>query len=665
MKDRRVATALLGAGLVVRLAAIVAAKDHPLVASPIMDARGYHLWAADIASGNVLGAEVFYQAPLYPYLLGAVYAIFGVSVPAALALNVLLETAALAILHAAARRLFGATAACATLALGVAYGLFLFDVVQVGKSSLDLLLVAALVHALITADARRAGSPADGAPPRPAPAYRWLRVGAVLGLGALNRGNLLLVAPPLALRAALRAGPSARARAAAPLALAAGLAAAVAPVTARNVLVAHDLVLTSAHGGFNFYLGNHERADGASKRVPFVRENPEHEPYDALEVASRAMGRPLRQSEVSSWWTRRALAWIAGHPGDALRLYIRKLHLLTSAYELPDSLDPRFLAQRVPFLGLPWVTYGLVLPLGLLGLALARRDRRPSSPIPLLLVAFTASLLPFYVFARYRLPLVPLLMIPAGHALVALGQALRSRSRAALAGLALLPAMALVHATPSGIDTTLSVSEANLGNLLAQQGRLPEALAEYDRALAERPSYTNARYGRSAVLRRLGRKKEAESELHAVLAAEPENWFALYDVGRLLLERGENDAAARAFAEATRIWPAEAPLHFAHGVALRRLGRPREAATAFRDALARDAAFDEARWNLALLLFDLGERGAARSELRALLARKPGDAEATAMLQRFEDGATEPPAAAGAPPTATTPRAPASPAVPR
>ena len=41
------------------------------------DARRYDAWAAEIAAGDLMGREVFYQAPLYPYFLGTIYTITG------------------------------------------------------------------------------------------------------------------------------------------------------------------------------------------------------------------------------------------------------------------------------------------------------------------------------------------------------------------------------------------------------------------------------------------------------------------------------------------------------------------------------------------------------------------------------------------------------------
>ena len=41
------------------------------------DARGYDQWAQRLAGGDWIGTDVFYQAPLYPYFLGAIYALAG------------------------------------------------------------------------------------------------------------------------------------------------------------------------------------------------------------------------------------------------------------------------------------------------------------------------------------------------------------------------------------------------------------------------------------------------------------------------------------------------------------------------------------------------------------------------------------------------------------
>ena len=379
---------------------------------------------------------------------------------------------------------------------------------------------------------------------------------------------------------------------------------------------------------------------------------------DSQLVASREAGRSLRPSEVSAWWTRKGIAWLARHPADALGLYARKLWLLASADEIPDSVDYRFVRRGVPLLALPWVSYGVLLPLALAGLFIARRERVPLGPLPFLLASVALSLLPFYIFSRYRLPLVPLFLPAAAYALVAFARAARAAlaSRSAIpsprtvsaAALLALAAMALVAIPPPWVDRSFAVSHANLGNVLAEQGRIEEAIACYDSALAEQPDYLNARLTRAGLYRRTGRAALAESELRAIIAADAGEWYARYDLARILLDRegdaGAAEEAASQLEQARGIWPHEPELAFALGIALRRLGRSAEAIAAFREAVSLAPAHDDARWNLALMLIEASAEGtagdggsAARAEalehLRVLRARRPQDRRVDEALQ--------------------------------
>src|SRR5262245_30995020 len=64
---RRDAWLIAGAALAVRLAHLWAMRNSALFALLLGDARSYDSWAQQIASGDWLGHDVFYQAPLYAY----------------------------------------------------------------------------------------------------------------------------------------------------------------------------------------------------------------------------------------------------------------------------------------------------------------------------------------------------------------------------------------------------------------------------------------------------------------------------------------------------------------------------------------------------------------------------------------------------------------------
>jgi Tfp pilus assembly protein PilF len=84
-------------------------------------------------------------------------------------------------------------------------------------------------------------------------------------------------------------------------------------------------------------------------------------------------------------------------------------------------------------------------------------------------------------------------------------------------------------------------------------GRLEEALAALDEAVAADPSFTRARAARGHTLRQLGRLDEALEVITGVLAEEPENAIALATKGTLLQETGRPEEARAAFERALAV----------------------------------------------------------------------------------------------------------------
>ena len=65
------------AALALRLAHLAWLRHTPVFVVLIGDALQYDAWARQIAGGQWIGTEVFYQTPLYPYLLAIVFKLAG------------------------------------------------------------------------------------------------------------------------------------------------------------------------------------------------------------------------------------------------------------------------------------------------------------------------------------------------------------------------------------------------------------------------------------------------------------------------------------------------------------------------------------------------------------------------------------------------------------
>src|SRR2546427_1166399 len=212
--------------------------------------------------------------------------------------------------------------------------------------------------------------------------------------------------------------------------LVAGLLVALGPVAVRNRAVSGEWVLVSSHGGLNFYIGNNAEADGTYRSIPGIAPDIEGQIRDARAVAETAAGRPLRASEVSSHFYRRAGEWIARRPGAALRLFLRKLAYCFNAVDLSLNYSYAYYSRdEATLLRALVVGPGLLVPLGFFGLAAVprRAGGRGFWTWAAFVPVYAVSVAAFFVSGRYRLPLLVPLCVGAGATVVSLVDAARAR----------------------------------------------------------------------------------------------------------------------------------------------------------------------------------------------------------------------------------------------
>ncbi len=443
------------------------AAHDPFFTRPSVDERMYHEWAQQVAAGDWLGDRVFLNGPLYPYLLGALYAVAGPSLYAARAAHALIGTLTCVLTWWVGRRRFSPAVALGAAALvAVSQMLVFYDsVLTVDALCVPLALLAA--GSAIAAEDR----PGWG---------RWLAAGAITGLGALARPNLVLVGVLCALWAAVRQRDRAvLARAGWLAAFALGVLVCVAPVTWRNYAVSGDFVPITYSGGMNLFLGNNPDARGTFGVPRLFPRSAADDPWEQREAfettAEEVLGRELRPSEVSRFWSGEALRFVQEYPREWARLLWRKIELATNAFE-PWNIRSYALTREFSApLRLPLVGFGMIAPLALAGLALTAARWRELVPLYAVLAMVLVTLLAFFVLARYRIPAVPVLSLFAGAAIAEGAARLRARTaRAAraVALAALLAALAGVWVHRGVVRDDLSIAYFNLGNRYRELVRL-------------------------------------------------------------------------------------------------------------------------------------------------------------------------------------------------
>lgn len=602
--------------------------DTALVSVLLGDGRQYDAWATEIAAGDWLGQEVFYQAPLYPYLMAVVMALFGPGTWALRVIQVLAGAASCVLVALAGRRFFSSRTGTVSGVLLALYPPALFFDGLIQKTSVALFLTAALLW-LVGEAARQDGSAA------------WLfTAGAVLGALALTRENALILVPVLLVWILFDAGPKRR-RGVRTACFGLGLALVLAPVGLRNLAVGGRFLVTTSQLGPNFYIGNNPDANGRYRPLRRGRQDARVERRDAVELAEAAVGRSLGPAEVSRYWLRRSFAYIAESPGRWAGLLLRKAFLVASAREVVDTESIEVYREHSRLLDVlaRFFHFGVLGPLAVLGAWVTRRAWRRLWVLYALAAALAASLVLFYVVARYRFSLVPIAVLFAAAGLVELVAMWGARSRearppAALApGLVLMALAAVVQNWPLGADaTSRATTYYNLGVNLFEAGDDDRAADYLERALALVPDFADGHHSLGKVLAARGDDAGALRHYERAVALDPNHAEAHFNLGYTLMSRGRLEEAARHLERAIASDPGQALARNFLGNVLAQQGRLEEAVEQYEKALRVDGDLADAHFKLGLILAGEGELGEARRHLEATVRLLPDFAEARERL---------------------------------
>ena len=594
------------------------------------DGLVYHRWAMRIAGGEWLSDHVFYQAPLYPYVLGLIYSVLGDGMLAIRLVQALMGTGACVLIAVATNAFFGARAGLlAGLMLAVfTPAIFMESLIQ--KTALGGVLTAAFVAGI-------------GALTRSANGRRWLAIGIVLGLLALTRENALVFLAPLLIWLLVN---HSRRLAWATL-FAVGMSIALLPAVVHNRLAGGETLLTTSQFGTNFYIGNHPDHEGTYTPISPDRGDALFERIDATRIAEQAVGRKLTGAEVSQYWRRRTFDAIGAQPLKWLRLVAWKAAMTCNAAEIPDTEAQEIYAESSTVLrGLGhFAHFGTLFAMAAFGIVMTAASWRRLWVIYLMAACYAASVVMFFVSARYRFPLAMFLIPPAAAGLVEAAVQIGQRRFRRLA-CALLVAVAVAVGTnwplvihgsnrvlaynnianalsndPGKVDVAVEYYERALnidvddskvhndyGSFLTSLGRTGAAIRHLRKSVRLQPGYVAAHHNLGIAYERQDDRAAAERQYLEALRLDPTFAEGHNALATLLAADGRLASAIEHFREAIRLDPENASAHNNLGAALVRTGKLEQGATHYRRAIELRPDFDLARRNLKIVLQALADR---------------------------------------------------------
>lgn len=540
--------------LLIRLTYLFETADIPFLKQPVGDAARYLEWAQGIAAGDWLGKEPFYQAPLYPYLLGALFVVTGPSVWGVRLLQVIIGSLSVCLLAVGTSRLFGRKTGIVAGAILCFYPPIIFFDGLIQKASLDGFLVS-LLFFLLAAEVRRFKVPSV----KP---WRFLTVGVVCGLLCLTRENALVWVPLLAGWIFFRK-PRFRYsyRLAALSSYLLGISLVLCPVALRNHCVGGEWSLSTFQAGPNFYIGNHVGASGRYEPLVRGHETPEFERADATRLAEQAMGYSLTAKQVSQYWSGRAIAFIQAYPVDWIRLMAHKFIMTWNRYEVSDVESMAVYEEySLLFRWLrPLLHFGVICPLAAMGIGLtwAARSRLWIYWAMILMLACSVAL--FFVLARYRIALVPLLIPFASVALARLYRWYKAgRIESLKTGFVVAALAAIATNVPVQNERRLNAtSYTNFGVAVGENGDLKRAEHYFLRALHDFPQSVEAHFNFGYLLLLQERFDEAGKHFETALRYQPDLIHADYLLAQCLEKTGDRSGAIQHYRRAIELDPTQ------------------------------------------------------------------------------------------------------------
>jgi tetratricopeptide (TPR) repeat protein len=611
--------------LVVRAAYLVESAANPFRSFIGLDMTGYHRWAVSVLRGHGLGEMPFTQAPFYPLVLAVTYLFTGQEWFRGVWGNLLPSALAVFFVADAARRWRGPAAACGA---GILFALYkpaiFYTGVLLPPSWVFLLSAMSLWYSVrvVLAEGRQETRLSAGAAFSEGCQGTRLLAGAGLSAGLLSLAQPVAVCGLLPLVVYLwRTGRKGGGTKPWRRALTYLLFAAVLPfgTLLYNGIGGKAWSVVAVNAGINLYIGNGPQANGGYVRPPAMREDRDLLGIGAARTLADSPG--LGYAGANRFWTDRAFSFAFSHPARTASLFLRKLHLFFGQYEVPQVESLPFERRYARLLRWPLPGMACLSALGLFGLLARRRDALARG-LGWSVLATAAGVCAFFVTARFRVPVVPVLALLAGLGIAEFAAVAARRGAAGIvagtfvgtavvtgaaeapgqprgtmvpSGRALaLPAIvsalfaALLMLNLAGIQRSASDGQSyfRLGIILERQQNPAEAMQAYRQALDIDPAQGQAEVNLGALLARAGRQEEARVHLARGVALNPLSVIGLTSLGQLEQLRGRRDEALALYRRALRVDPGQAEARRCAAQLLQELGRPEEARRLAQDGEA-------------------------------------------------------------------------------
>jgi Tfp pilus assembly protein PilF len=498
------------------------------------------------------------------------------------------------LIYLIALRLFDRKTAIITGAVAVFYPTFIYYESTLLIESIMVLLTALILWQLYRC--QRTLSVID-----------FILAGLLLGIAGLARPNILMLGPFLFLWVWLVIKPELgwKKSIIRYALIAASSLVIILPVTIRNYTTGNDTVFIAWQGGFNFFLGNNRTATGWSATVAGIDYTWEGGYNQAIALAEKVERRELKPSEVSDFWYEQAFKEIRENPGYFLALQIKKLRLLFNGYEIPNNQDIYLAGEYAPILKLlmfesvMFFPYGIVAPLALIGIGFSIRHWRKYLLLYVVLAAYIGTLQLFFVCARFRQPIIPILLMFAVFGALRFFELIKRRDKKNLLLASLALGLLLIESNHDLTDLDRNNLRAQnhllLGGAYLEMGRMASADREFKKSIEWDSKFAGGYNNIGLIAVRRGELQSAAQNFLKAIQSDPYALDGYMNYATMLIENQQLEPALEILHRAQQVQPLNDLVNLKIGITQFQLGRLDSALVYVEESLRLNPRNDAAR----------------------------------------------------------------------
>ncbi len=609
---------ILGAAFVVRLAFLIQTKDLPLYYHPILDSSFFHQWADFKLQFGWLAASPPFREPLYAYVLGLIYTVFRESLTIARLVQCVIGSFTALLVYSMARRIYGTFTGIAGGLIFVFCGSAIFFTAELNEATVAVFLLVLSAYFLVKADGSR-------------PYLNSGLSGLFLGIGFLARFTMLAALPAWIIHLLL--SKQGRLKGATLILVVFML---IPPVCYQTLVVRGDeRAWFPLRSGWHAFLGSglsggtvkvpvHEitvdAPEGSHKALAFA-DHIEGQ-RDAVRFARIELDRKVSGVEAGTYWRQKAAADLAARPARFLGTYLTKLGILMGTSEPPANVDQRFIARYSVLLRTQVFTFGVIAPMGLVGLFIAAR--RKSLYAATFIPAFALFASAYLVSDSEKILLIPFLSIFAGRLIETVISSLRNLNTArAVTYVAAAAAVGILLWLPPkrGLDEAREL--VLLGEVYGEENLFEKAEDAYKQAMALAPDAPEAYVSLARLYGNSGKTQAGIDVLKRATSQGVEDPRVLIEEASLLITAERQEEAVRILRDVETSYPYEPRLHQLIGIGFMASGQTDKAAEELERELEYSGPGFITLSALGRAELELGDYEDAAEHLEAALALNP------------------------------------------